>query len=158
MGFVLYLSKFLIMKKILLLLIIAVSFSCSDDTPDFTTQNELDIQAYIQENNLNAQKNSSGLYYIINDEGSGNSPTINSTVTVGYKGYFLDGNVFDQSPNVSFNLTGVIPGFSQGVQLLKEGGSGTFIIPSRLGYGNNDSRSIPGGSVLVFDINLKSIN
>ena len=146
------------MKKIIVLFILAVSFSCSDENTDFSSKNEADIQAYIQESNLSTQKTNSGIYYVINAAGSGNSPFVNSNVTIGYKGYFLDGSVFDQSSNATFNLSGVIPGFAQGVQLLKTGGSGTFIIPSRLGYGNNGSSSIPGGAVLVFDINLISIN
>ena len=79
-------------------------------------------------------------------------------MTIGYKGYFLDNSIFDQSMNATFNLSAVIPGFAQSVQLLKPGGSGTFIIPSRLAYGNKGSSSIPGGAVLVFDINLISIN
>ncbi|WP_296634234.1 FKBP-type peptidyl-prolyl cis-trans isomerase [Polaribacter sp.] len=146
------------MKKIILIFLLTLTFSCSDEETDFTAQNEMDIKEYIQENNLTTQKTNSGIYYIINTDGSGNAPTVNSNVTIGYKGYFLDNSIFDQSMNATFNLSAVIPGFSQSVQLLKPGGSGTFIIPSRLAYGNKGSSSIPGGAVLVFDINLISIN
>ena len=146
------------MKKTLLLFVLAISFSCAKEDTDYNTQNEIDIQAYISENNLNAQKTSSGLYYVINSSGSGLHPTYNSNVTLGYKGYFLNGTTFDQSQRATFNVGGVVPGFGEAVRLLKPGGSGTFILPSRLGYGNRGSGSINAGDVIVFDINLISIN
>ncbi|TXD53954.1 MULTISPECIES: FKBP-type peptidyl-prolyl cis-trans isomerase [unclassified Polaribacter] len=147
------------MKKILLLFILAISFSCSDDEIDYTEQNDIDIAAYIEKNNLNVQKTSSGLYYTINLDGNGASPSSNSNVTIGYKGYLLNGEVFDQSDNATFNIRGVIAGFGEAVRLLKTGGSGTFILPARLGYGNSGSGSlIKGGDVIVFDINLISFD
>ena len=146
------------MKKILLLFVLAVSFSCSDEEMDYAAQNEIDIQAYIKENNLNVQKTSSGLYYIIESSGSGLFPTYNSTVTLGYKGYFLNGTTFDKNINATLNVGRVVPGFGEALRLLKPGGSGTFILPSRLGYGNRGSQNIKPGDVIVFDINLISIN
>lgn len=146
------------MKKILLLFISILFFSCSDDEMNYDAQNETDIQAYLTTNNLTAQKTASGLYYIISNLGTGDFPTSSSNVTLGYKGYFLDGKVFDQSASATFNLSGVVPGFREGVKLLKKGGSGAFILPSRLGYGNNGSGSIPGGAVIIFDIDLIQIN
>lgn len=146
------------MKKVLILFLLTISISCSKEDEDYTTQNELDIQAYILENNLDVQKTTSGLYYIIHSSGSGLSPTFNSNVTLGYKGYFLNGNTFDQSSNATFNVGGVVIGFGEAVRLLKPGGSGTFILPSSLGYGDSGSGSIAGGAVIVFDINLISIN
>lgn len=123
--------------------------------------NEADILAYINNNNLNAQKTDSGLYYIINNEGSGASATSNSNVTVAYKGYLLDGTVFDESniQGTSFNLNQVIPGWQEGIPLFKEGGEGTLLIPYQLGYGlQGRDPIIPGGTVIAFDINLISIN
>lgn len=147
------------MKKILLLFILISSFSCSDDAIDYTEQNDIDIAIYTEENNLNVQKTSSGLYYLMNSNGSGASPSSNSSVTIDYKGYLLDGTVFDQNTNATFNVRGVIPGFAEAVRLLKKGGSGTFILPSRLGYGNSGSgQFIKSGDVIVFDINLKSFD
>jgi FKBP-type peptidyl-prolyl cis-trans isomerase FkpA len=146
------------MKKILLFFVLAISFSCSNDDMDFTEQNEIDIQAYILENNLNVQRTNTGLYYVINTSGNGASPNINSSVTVGYKGYFLNGDVFDQSTDATFNVRGVVPGFGEAVQWLQAGGSGTFILPSRLGYGRGGSGNIGPGDVIVFDINLIRVN
>ena len=149
------------MRKLLLLFIVAVGFSCSDDELiDYTAQNEADIQAYLTENNINAEKTLSGLYYVIHSEGNGESPNFNSSVTLGYKGYFLNGTTFDSSTNATFGVNQVVPGFGEALTLLKASGSGTFILPSRLGYGNSGTRTgtIKGGDVIVFDINLISIN
>ena len=150
------------MKKALITLAIVIFASCSkNDTPtDYVTQNDTDIQTYITDNNLNAQKSSTGLYYVIEEEGSGEQPTQNNNVTVAYKGYFLNGSVFDQSNanGATFNLRQVIPGWTEGITYFKEGGKGKLLIPAHLGYGNNNYNGIPGGSVLIFDITLISIN
>jgi len=96
---------------------------------------------------------------VINEPGTGARPISNSNVTVAYKGYFLNGNVFDQSQSgITIGLNRVIPGWTEGIQLFKEGGSGILLIPSNLGYGDRGSSSIPGGAALVFDINLISVN
>ncbi|KJD35778.1 peptidylprolyl isomerase [Tamlana sedimentorum] len=152
------------MKKTLLAfaLIIPLIFTAckNDDTVDYRTQNDEDIQNYIAENSLNAVKTDSGLYYVINEQGSGEQPTYTSNVTVAYKGYFLNGSVFDESSEsgVSFNLQQVIAGWTEGITYFKEGGSGILLIPAHLGYGNSSYAGIPGGSVLIFDINLISVN
>lgn len=146
------------MKKLFLLLILTLSFGCSQDEVNFDAQNEVDIQAYILEKDLTVEKTNSGLYYNIKTVGTGDFPSETSNVSVSYKGYFLDGEIFDQSYDATFNLTSVIPGFSEAVQLLNKDGSGTFIIPSRLGYGNKGSGRIKGGAVIVFEIRLIRIN
>jgi len=133
--------------------------SCSEDS-SFEPQTEADIIKYIEKNNLDTTKTSSGLYYMIENEGTGTRPTRTSNVTVAYKGYFLDGTVFDKSGanGISFPLNGVIQGWTEGIPLFKEGGKGKLIVPSNLGYGANGRGLIPGGAVLVFDINLISVN
>ena len=133
--------------------------SCAKDT-NFEPQTEEDIIAYIEANDLDATRTNSGLYYVIDNGGSGARPTGSSDVTVAYKGYFLDGNTFDQSSDagISFGLNQVIPGWTEGIQLFKEGGEGMLLIPYNLGYGINGRSSIPGGAVLIFDIHLISVN
>ncbi|ARV16491.1 FKBP-type peptidyl-prolyl cis-trans isomerase [Polaribacter sp. SA4-12] len=123
-------------------------------------QTEADILKYIEDNNLNATKTDSGLYYVINNEGTGSRPTSTSNVTVAYKGYFLDGTTFDQSNSsgISFGLNQVIAGWTEGLQLFKEGGDGILLVPYNLGYGAYQYSSIPGGSVLIFDVKLISVN
>jgi FKBP-type peptidyl-prolyl cis-trans isomerase FkpA len=148
------------MKKIILPLILLI-MSCSSNSgdKDFTQVNEQEILDYISENNLVAQKSTSGLYYIINETGSGEQPIATSNVTVAYKGYYTNGTVFDQNAQgISFNLNGVIAGWTEGITYFKEGGSGVLLVPSRLAYGSSNNRGIPGGSVLIFDVELISVN
>jgi len=140
-------------------LLILVSSCQSDDEIDYDKLNDAEIQEYIDKNNLDATKSSSGLYYVIEEQGEGEYPTITSTVTVRYKGYFTDGKIFDQSTEdgITFNLQQVIPGWTEGITYFREGGKGILLIPSRLAYGYEDRNGIPGGSVLIFDIVLLEV-
>lgn len=127
---------------------------------DYTVKNDEEIKTYLAANQLVAQKTNSGLYYIITEEGTGKQPTASSNITVTYKGYFTNNTYFDQSTDegVSFSLSKVILGWREGLQYFKEGGSGTLLIPSHLGYGSYPYNGIPGGSVLLFDVKLISVN
>lgn len=147
------------MKSYLYLFLSLILFtSChSDDDTSFKPQTEADIIQYIQDNNLNATKTDSGLYYVINNEGTGIRSTANSVVNIKYKGYFLDGSVFGQNEASIIDLSTLsIKGLKEGIQLFREGGEGTLIIPSELAYGDygDTSGTIPGGAVLIFDISL----
>lgn len=152
------------MKQLLsTLLVLTLFISCSKDTEtvtDYTAKNEQEIKDYLAKNNLTAQRSTSGLYYIINEQGTGTQPTAASNVTVAYKGYFTNGNVFDQSKaeGISFGLNQVIKGWTEGIPYFKTGGSGVLLIPSHLGYGSTNNGPIPGGSVLIFDVKLISVN
>lgn len=153
------------MKYILTsLLAITLFISCnSNDDPkktDYTVENEKEITDYIAKNKLTAQRTDSGLYYVINEPGDGAQPTASSNVTVAYKGYYSNGNIFDQSnaAGISFGLNQVIQGWTEGIPHFKTGGSGILLVPSHLGYGPFDYRGIPGGSVLIFDVKLISVN
>ena len=114
------------------------------------------ILKYITDHKLNASSTNSGLYYVINKIGNGTYPNSNSQVKVAYKGYFTDGSVFDQSKNtgIIFGLQEVIKGWTEGIPYFSEGGSGTLLIPSTLGYGSKGTSGIPENSVLIFEINL----
>lgn len=121
-------------------------------------QTEDDIIAYLDENNLQAERSDTGLYYIIEEEGSGDVITENSIVTIVYEGTLLDGTIFDSSGDdgVEFDLRNVIPGFSEGATYFKRGGKGTLYIPPSLAYGENGVQNrIPRNSVLIFDIDIK---
>ncbi|WP_337992857.1 FKBP-type peptidyl-prolyl cis-trans isomerase [Flavivirga sp. 57AJ16] len=97
---------------------------------------------------------------MIDTEGTGVKPNATSNVTVAYKGYFTNGTVFDQSDaeGISFGLQQVISGWTEGMTYFKEEGNGKLLIPSHLAYGHSGRGSIPGGAVLIFDINLISVN
>ncbi|MCF6223277.1 MAG: FKBP-type peptidyl-prolyl cis-trans isomerase [Flavobacteriaceae bacterium] len=146
------------MKYLFALITLITLSSCqNDNSVDYDKQNESEIKDYIEKNNLDAQKSSSGLYYVIEEQGSGSQPNANSGVTVNYKGYYTSGKVFDQNNDISFNLQQVIQGWTEGITYFKEGGNGILLIPSRLGYGYSSKNGIPGGSVLIFDIDLLEV-
>lgn len=127
---------------------------------DYVAENKQEIVEYIEANNLDAVESATGLYYVIDEQGAGEQPTETSNVTVAYKGYLTDGTVFDESSDdgISFNLDKVILGWTEGIQYFKEGGSGKLLIPSSLAYGKFGNTDIPGGAVLIFEVNLKSVN
>jgi len=150
------------MRKILIPFVVLLMVSCGneDEKRDFAAANEQEIIDYIAAEGLNAERSITGLYYVVKDLGSASKPASGSNVTVAYKGYFTDGNVFEESSSegISFNLNQVIPGWTEGLTYFGEGGSGVLLIPSRLGYGDRGRGSIPGGAVLIFDVTLRSIN
>lgn len=136
--------------------LILVLTSCLENN----NQPEMDdqvIQDYLKKNNLTAKKDPSGLYYIMNQEGTGSSPYVTDTVEVRYQGRLIDGTVFDQTETdktFTYELSGLIYGWQIGIPLMKKGGKATFFIPSALGYGYNQMGPIPPNSVLIFDIEL----
>jgi FKBP-type peptidyl-prolyl cis-trans isomerase FkpA len=125
-------------------------------------KNIQDIEAYIKDNKLKAQKTASNLYYIVEKEGDGTHPQITDNVTVHYKGYFLDGSVFDSSYErgqpATFPLNRVVAGWQEGIPLFQRGGGGKLLIPSNLGYGSTPPPGIPANSVLIFDVEVLKIN
>jgi FKBP-type peptidyl-prolyl cis-trans isomerase FkpA len=152
------------MKNYFLAIVAVVLISCNPKKKEEIvipkTDNETEIVKYITDNHLKAKRTDSGLYYVIEEEGTGKQPDGSSEVTVAYKGYFTNKTVFDQSDakGISFPLQNVIPGWTEGIQLFKEGGKGILLIPSNLGYGPDGMGPIPGGSALIFDINLLKVN
>jgi FKBP-type peptidyl-prolyl cis-trans isomerase len=104
----------------------------------------------------------SGLQYKITKEGEGKSPKATDTVLVHYKGTLLDGKEFDSSYKrnepIEFPLTGVIPGWTEGLQLLKEGGKATLYIPSKLAYGSRGAGGVIGpDETLIFEVELLKV-
>jgi FKBP-type peptidyl-prolyl cis-trans isomerase len=103
----------------------------------------------------------SGLQYEVVTEGTGAKPVAADTVRVNYEGTFTDGTVFDSSYSrgepAEFPLNGVIPGWTEGIQLMSEGAKYKFYIPSDLGYGPNGYASIPPYSPLIFEVELIAV-
>jgi FKBP-type peptidyl-prolyl cis-trans isomerase FkpA len=158
------------MKSYVFLFLLIFSFtSCSNETAieeeveieiDYDLQNEISIQQYILDNNLTVEKTDSGLYYSIEEPGTGIMPLPDSFVTVTYVITNLNGTVLGKidNPGESYNLKQVIPGFREGLTLLKEGGSVKLIIPSKLAYGDLGQSNIRPGEVLIFDLQLLKVN
>lgn len=103
----------------------------------------------------------SGLQYEILVKGNGISPVATDSVTVHYVGTLLDGTTFDSSVErgepVTFKLDQVIPGWIEGLQLMKEGGKYKFFIPPGLAYGDRGGRQIEPNSTLIFEIELLKV-
>ena len=146
------------MKYLLPFALIALLFAgCKDKEAE--NQAEIDdniIKQYITDHGLNATATGSGLYVVIENEGTGASCNSNSDVRVAYQGYFTNGDIFDESmqTGIEFNLQSVIAGWTEGIPHFKEGGNGILLIPSALGYGPNGTGPIPGNTVLIFNVEL----
>lgn len=108
------------------------------------------------------ETNSGLQYQILHQENANQHPSATDTVKVHYHGTLINGTVFDSSvergDTISFPLNGVIKGWTEGLQLMSIGDKYRFFIPSDLAYGNKSIGKIPGGSVLIFDVELFSIN
>jgi len=102
------------------------------------------------------------LQYEVITPGNGPHPMATDTVTVNYRGTLIDGTEFDNSFSrgepLVIQLNRVIPGWTEGVQLMPVGSKYKFYIPYQLGYGLNGTGPIPGGSVLIFEVELLKIN
>lgn len=100
----------------------------------------------------------SGLQYEVLQEGQGAMPSATDTVTVNYRGTLIDGKEFDSGNGISFPLNRVIPGWTEGVQLMKEGAKYRFYIPSELAYGERGAGSdIPPNADLIFEVELVKV-
>lgn len=107
----------------------------------------------------------SGLQYQVVKEGKGASPKASDEVTVHYRGVFVDGREFDSSYGkdgkgepVSFPVNGVIPGWTEALQLMSPGAKYKLFIPASLAYGEEGNEAIPPNSVLVFDVEMLKVN
>ncbi len=104
----------------------------------------------------------SGLQYQVLTQGSGTQhPSAKATVKVHYHGTLMDGKVFDSSVDrgepISFALNQVIPGWTEGLQLMVVGEKTRFFIPAKLAYGNRAMGAIAPGSTLIFDVELLGV-
>lgn len=140
------------------------------------------IEEYVKDNNLQGTKTESGLYYIIEKEGSGPAIEEGDQASVHYAGYLLNGQIFDTSikevaeANNIYNpqrdqgggygpfdlqvgVGQVIPGWDEGLSLLKKGDKAKFIIPSPLAYGSRGAGAdIPANSILIFDVEIMDVD
>ncbi len=153
-----YRPKQFVFLSLALFIFIFLNLSCRKKI----TQKEKDeklITQYISDHKLDAKSTSSGLYYVISKEGTGDHPNVNSTVSVIYRGTLTNGTEFDASTSsgASFVLGNTIKGWQEGIPYFKKGGKGILIIPSELGYGSQATGKIPASSVLVFDVELLDV-
>lgn len=121
-------------------------------------------EAFLAENaeREGVQTTESGLQYEVIEEGNGQSPQASDQVQVHYTGELLNGEVFDSSRErgqpVTFGLSQVIPGWTEGLQLMSEGARYKLYIPSDLAYGAGGQQAIGPNETLVFDVELLAVN
>ena len=165
-------------RKLLVFLIFSVvflQFSCLKTNQDCEFKpcefvapaaESQEISAYLGANGLPGTKHCSGMYYNISNPGTGKSPDGCSYVNVKYRGYTTSNSVpFDErwTTPALINLNQVITGWRSGIPLLKEGGIMTLYVPPYLGYGAQPLKDpsgnviIPGNSILIFDIELVTV-
>ncbi len=125
---------------------------------------ETELKNYFEKNNLAMKPTNTGLFFISKNSGNGKAANAGKTVSVHYRGKFLDGKEFDSSfergEPLEFPLGEgrVIPGWEEGISMMKEGGKATLVIPSHLAYGERGYGSlIPSYTPLVFDVELISV-
>jgi FKBP-type peptidyl-prolyl cis-trans isomerase len=114
------------------------------------------IAKFLKEDGV--QQTESGLAYQIIEPGNDKKAVSDQdTVWVDYKGTLLDGTVFDENKDINFTLNRVIPGWSEGLKLIGEGGKVKLVIPGELAYGERGNRGIEPNSTLVFDVTLNKV-
>ncbi|MCD6012272.1 MAG: FKBP-type peptidyl-prolyl cis-trans isomerase [Flavipsychrobacter sp.] len=127
------------------------------------------LQEYFAKNNITPTKTASGVYYTIQKPGAGPAITSGKTVSVMYTGKTLDGKAFDSNIDTNIGHHGtapltfpvgqrqMIPGFDEGVQLLKKGSKATLYLPSPLGYGEQGPPNIGANAILVFEVEVVDV-
>lgn len=120
----------------------------------------IDVEDYISENNITVTPvPNSDVKVLIEEEGDGNFPNVNSVVNVIYSGYLTNDEVFDESVDgLSISLQNVIPGWREGIPQFSTGGKGKIFVPYEEAYGTAGNSAIPGRTDLIFDIELVSFN
>lgn len=154
------------MKLVLLVALIGLAFFffSHSQSRKQATENHRQAKDFLSENltREGVQATESGLQYQLISAGQGERhPTADSRVRVHYEGSLLDGTVFDSSyargEPITFGLNQVIPGWTEGLQLMTEGEKRRLFIPAELGYGDRSAGKIPPGSLLIFDVELLAI-
>ncbi|KYG76696.1 FKBP-type peptidyl-prolyl cis-trans isomerase [Roseivirga echinicomitans] len=151
-------------RTFLVLGIVALAFSACKpdeifDIEEQFTRDTVLIEQYLADNSLVAEKDESGIRYIIKEQGTGANGKFGSTVLVKYTGYLLDGTTFDTNVGKEvFDFVigqgSVVQGWDIAFKLLNKGTVATIYIPSQYGYGNIGNLFIPANSVLVFDVHV----
>jgi FKBP-type peptidyl-prolyl cis-trans isomerase len=140
-----------------------LSESRQNEMKQLAEQNKAKADEFLAKNREaeGVQVTKSGLQYKIISEGTGSMPKSDDVVVVHYKGTLIDGTEFDSSfkrnQPAEFPIRGVIPGWTEGLQMMKKGGKAQFFIPPELGYGGQARQQIPPNAVLIFEVELVDI-
>lgn len=145
----------------LLLSLFGIAMAMPGCTPVDPQENARQSQAFLAENakQPGVITTASGLQYRVIKEGAGTKPNASDNVTVDYRGTLPSGVEFDSGQGISFPLNGVIPGWTEGVQLMSEGAEYEFAIPAELAYGANGAGGVIGPDMaLKFEVKLIKVN
>lgn len=148
---------FLKIKSILLLLLpvfLILGMSSCSKGDSFEEQIE-QINDFVAKKNWTVSEViSEGVYVVIDEAGGADKPNLASEITVKYKGYYIDEQVFDEGDNLVSKLNNLIRGWQLGMPRFGKGGKGKLLITSDKGYGSNPSFGIRANAVLIFEIEL----
>lgn len=149
--------------KCSILVLIVLSFgACKTYSEDDKASFDKTIEQYItKKKDWKMTKSTSGLYYQVIQEGTGDEPVIfGSEVTIAYKGQLLNGKVFDKKSvkaPLKSKLKGLIGAFQEGLLGQKAGAKLRMVVPPHLGYADNELEGIPANSVIVFEVELLEV-
>jgi len=134
------------------------------------------VKKYIDDNKLSGTTTTSGLFYVITKQGTGDKPAAGDSVSVNYVGKFVNGKLFETNVkevaqkektfnpmqqykpiHIPVGVKAVIPGWDEGLMLLNKGAKATFVVPSKLAYGEQGNQIIQPYTPLVFDVELVDI-
>ena len=131
------------------------------DYPEESAKAAQELADCLANNGVTVEPTTSGLYYVMTQEGNGEKPTVGQIVKVHYTGKLLDGTVFDSSVergepiSIPIGVGQVIPGWDEGIQLMSKGEKGVLYVPYYLGYGTRQAgEKIAPFSNLIFEVEL----
>ena len=139
-------------KLITFALLLVLIAGCKDDDKDYAVIDEKIITDYLAANNIEAQRDPSGLYYKIVNRGTGVITPFN-TIDAKYTGTFIDGEVFDANAG-KFSLVNFIRAWHIGIPKIGKGGKILLFAPSALCYGSKGKGEIPANTVLLFEVEV----
>lgn len=147
------------MKKIIsFILFLFIFASCKTYTEEDKLNFDKQIKEYIAKHHHKCKHSESGLYYQILKTGIGNNVQYTDNVSFTYKGKLLDGAVFDnQKKPVTFAVKDLISGWKEIMPKLKPGSKVFLAMPPNLGYGDHDLDKIPPNSILIFEMEIISV-
>ena len=169
-------TRIIIVKYLVPVLILFMAFSCDDNSDHLQKEKEMRLlRQYLEAKNITTEPESSGLYFIPINEGSGIKPEKDHWVIIRYTAKTINDNIFDTTDEkvaISNNIYSAsiiygdkrlplesanIAGVREGLLLMREGGRATLIIPSHLGYGSTGIGRLPAYSTLIYDIELVKV-
>ncbi|MFN5911536.1 MAG: FKBP-type peptidyl-prolyl cis-trans isomerase [Bacteroidota bacterium] len=147
------------MIRIAFLFILSIAIcGCKTYSDEDKRSFDKQIREYLSTKKRSFKRSSSGLYYEILDQGYGKDILYTDKVTFTYKGYFLNGDVFDeQKKPVEFEVRHLIGAWKEAMVLLKPGGKIHMIAPPQLCYGERDLDDIPPNSILVYELEVTGV-